>query len=252
MASRTEVSHGDFKRFMSTSKDRYWSSSTMQSSSSFNITTVFKFLESKSQVTASTGNSTPHCSTQSTTWSTSLWLTESDMDEAHTISPPPTRSSQASWSKVTRIIGKPTQRQASHSLSLHQHVHDHVRIETFMEDITIHRGQIPLLGFSGSISRFMASHVFYYEAIAVSDKCVSSILIHIINHVSARLNKRVWNLMSNHHPHLLNICFNSDMEFKKGLTQFNFKPSFYVDSMIISSHWDQGADTFAASMSSQR
>ena len=62
----------------------------------------------------------------------------------------------------------------------------------------------------------------------------------IVNHVSARLNERVWNLMAHHASHLLSILLSSasDMDFKKRLTELTVKPSFYVESMIPSPHLD--------------
>ena len=53
-----------------------------------------------------------------------------------------------------------------------------------------------------------------------------------------------------YHPLLLGIFFQSssgsDMEFKQGITEFPFKPSFYVESMIMSPHLD-GFDSLASS-----
>ena len=133
------------------------------------------------------------------------------------------------------------------SLNLRQHVHGNLRFSTFMNEIMMFRVQAPLLGVTGSPSRLMASHVLYFEAIAISHKYVSSAMIHIINHVNARFNERVWSLVSNHHPHHLNIVFTSDMEFKKGLTEFNVKPSFYVGRMFIAPYWDQCLDSVVMS-----
>ena len=116
---------------------------------------------------------------------------------------------------------------------------------TFMDDIVTFTAQVPLLGNTGSPSRFVVSLVFRSNC-DLRQVCVSIIDSYQQSRQCKARRVRV-GVDINHHLHLLNIFFSSDMELKKGLTDFNVKPTFYADSILISPHWDQGLDSVAIS-----
>ena len=126
------------------------------------------------------------------------------------------------------------------SLNLKQQTPGHLRLSSFMDEIQIMQSFTPLLGSNGGPNEFMSSHVLDYESVSISDRFVSQTLSYIIFHRTARPNERIHALMRQHHPHLLSVFFEStpgqEMEFKRSITEFTVKPSFFVKALIISPH----------------
>ena len=138
------------------------------------------------------------------------------------------------------------------SLNLRQQTQGHLRLSSFMNEIMVFKSFAPLLGVSGGPSELMQYHVFLYESVSISDRFVNESLAFIVNHRTARLNERVHSPMRNDYPHLFywGVFFHSasrsNMDFKQSITGFTVKPSFYVESMIVSPHLD-GLDQMTSS-----
>ena len=175
---------------MATSQDRYWvilNDAELKLSQQHHVLQVLKVRDSSHGI-----NWKLHQNLENSIYHMIYLtvLTAFVMVQHQRISPPPTRSSQVSYWTVTFIIGKLKSCQPPRSLNWRQHCQGHLPLASFMDEMVILRCQTPLIGVSGGASVFMQSQVPLYESVSISDKYVSKSVIFIVNHVSARLNKK--------------------------------------------------------------
>ena len=63
------------------------------------------------------------------------------------------------------------------SLSLHQHLHGHLKLSIFFSDIVFHRAQASLFDISKTMSKFMVGHMMFHDNIAINERHISNSLV---------------------------------------------------------------------------
>ena len=95
---------------------------------------------------------------------------------------------------------------------------------------------------SGSASKFMSTFVLLHESVSVSPYWVDGTLTDTMSNTQVRLTEHVLMLIRLYHPHLEQLLFKGP-EFKVGLRELEFTPSFTVEEMTVNP-WKPGIMDF--------
>ena len=184
------------------------SSSMMLSSSSFSSIMCFRFLESKTQLMASTEASSesgrfnlshdlPHCGSQRLPWF--------NIRESHHQQHDHPRS-HARWSSWSLGTWRVVRHQVAQLASTRSGTSSSVIIHGWDRDLQESNSSFREHQVGPQCScRIM----FYSMSVSIWDRYVTESLTFVVNHMTARWNERVHSLMRNYHPHLLGIFFSS-------------------------------------------
>ena len=109
----------------------------------------------------------------------------------------------------------------------------------FLKNIQIWLGVTDLFHHSGSAAGFMSQRVLFHESVSISPFCwIGSLLLSIVDHPQVRLMEHVLGLVRSSHPHLEQLLF-VNQEFRSGLKELDFSPSFTIEEISINP-WKSG------------